>query len=162
MKLITRSLVPAVVCLGLFAMAGAGALAQNDSQVGVWKLNVAKSKYSPGPAPTSATTTIEAAGAATKVTVDQDMADGTKRHYTFTASYDGKEAPVVGNNPDADTVARTRVNASTVRTISKKDGKATTTQTSAVSSDGKTRTVTTTGVNAKGQKMNNVAVYERL
>ena len=96
MRLTTRSLAPAVVCLGLFAMVGATAVAQTDPQVGVWKLNVAKSKYSPGPAPTSATTTIEAAGAGTKVTVDQAMADGTKRHYTFTTSYDGKDAPVVG------------------------------------------------------------------
>ena len=161
MRLSIRSFAPAVVCLGLFALVGATVAAQTDSQIGVWKLNVAKSKYSPGPAPTSASTTIEAAGAGTKVTVDQEMADGTKRHYTFTAAYDGKDAPVVGNNPDADTVARTRVNASTVKTVSKKDGKPTTTQTSAVSSDGKTRTVTTTGVNAKGQKVNNVAVYER-
>ena len=161
MKLTIRSFAPAVVCRGLFALVGAAAVAQTDSQVGVWKLNVAKSKYSPGPAPTSATTTVEAAGAATNVTVDQEMADGTKRHYTFTAAYDGKDAPIVGNNPDADTVARTRVNASTVKTVSKKDGKTTITQTSAVSSDGKTRTVTTTGVNAKGQKVNNVAVYER-
>ena len=68
---------------------------------------------------------------------------------------------MVGENPDADTVARTRVNASTVKTVSKKAGKATTTQTSAVSSDGKTRTVTTTSINGKGQKVNNVAVYER-
>ncbi len=31
----------------------------------------------------------------------------------------------------------------------------------AVSSDGMTRTVTTKGVNAKGQQVNNVAIYER-
>jgi hypothetical protein len=161
MRLTARSLAPTVVCLGLFAMVGATAVAQTDSQVGAWKLNVAKSKYSPGPAPTSATTTIEAVGAGTKVTVDQAMADGTKRHYGFTANYDGKDAPIVGDNPDADTVARKRINASTVQTISKKAGKVTTTQTSAVSSDGKTRTVTTKGVNGKGQKLNNVAVYER-
>ncbi len=75
------------------------------------------------------------------------MADGTKRRYEFTANYDGKDNPVVGNNPDADMVARTRVNANTIQTISKKGGKVTTTQTSAVSSDGKTRTATTKGVN---------------
>jgi hypothetical protein len=157
----TWSLVSAVVGLGLSAVIGGAALAQSDSQVGVWKLNVAKSKYSPGPAPKSATTTIELTGAGTKVTVDQVLPDGAKRHYTFTANYDGKDAPVVGNNPDADTVARTRIDASTVQTIAKKAGKVTTTQTSALSSDGKTRTVTTKGVNAKGQQVNNVAVYER-
>jgi hypothetical protein len=161
MRPITSSLVSAVVCLGLTAVLGGTALAQTDPQVGAWKLNVAKSKYSPGPAPTDGTTTIEAAGAGTKVTVDQTLPDGTKRHYTFTAGYDGKDTPVVGDNPDADTVARTRVNASTVRTVQKKGGKVTTTQTSAVSKDGKTRTVTTEGVNAKGQKVNNVAIYDR-
>ena len=57
----------------------------------------------------------------------------------------------MGNNPEADTVARTRVNPTTVRTVAKKGGKVTTTQTSTVSSDGKTRTVTTKGVNAKGE-----------
>ena len=159
MRLTIRGLVPSVACLGLFFVASA-AFAQSDPQVGVWKLNLAKSKYSPGPAPKSGTTTIEAAGAGAKVTVDQELADGTKRHWTFTANYDGKDSPVTGN-PEADTVARTRINATTVQTVSKKGGKVTTTQTSAVSSDGKTRTVTTTGVNAAGQQVSNVAVYEK-
>jgi hypothetical protein len=161
MTFTTRSLVSSVACLGLSAFLIGPAFAQTDPQVGVWKLNPAKSKYSPGPAPKSGTTTIEAAGAGTKVIVDQVLPDGTVRHWDFTANYDGKDAPVTGNNPDADTVTRKRINPSTVQTISKKGGKVTTTQTSAVSSDGKTRTVTTKGVNAKGEKVNNVAVYER-
>ena len=143
------------------AFLSGAAVAQSDPQVGVWRLNVAKSTYSPGPAPKSATTRIEAAGASTKVVVDQVMTDGTTRHWEFTANYDGKGSAVTGNNPDADMVARTRTDPNTVQTISKKGGKATTSQTSAVSSDGKTRTVTTTGVGANGQKVNNVAVYEK-
>jgi len=157
----SAALTAAVMWLGLAAVIVVPVLAQADPQVGVWKLNVAKSKYSPGPVPTSATTTIEAAGKGTKVSVDQTMPDGSKRQWSVTADYDGKDTPVVGNNPDADTIARTRVNASTVRTVSKKGGKVTTTQTSAVSADGKTRTVTTKGVNAKGQAVNNVAIYDR-
>ena len=152
-----------VAFVGIFAAVLAGTiLAQpTDPQVGTWKLNLAKSKYSPGPAPKSATTKIEAAGAGTKVIVEQTPADGSMRHWEFTANYDGKDVPVIGNNPDADMIARTRVNANTVKTISKKNGKVTTTQTSTVSSDGKTRTVTTTGTNAAGQTVNNVAVYEK-
>ncbi len=156
-----RSLVSSVACLGLCSILVGAAFAQSDPQVGMWTLNVAKSKYSPGPAPKSATTRIEAAGAGTKVIVDQVMADGAARHWEFTANYDGKDSPVTGNNPDADTVARTRIDANTVQTIAKKGGKVTTTQTSAVSSDGKTRTVTSKGVNASGQQVNNVAVYEK-
>lgn len=161
MRLTIRSFVSSVACLVLSAFLIGAAFAQSDPQVGVWTLNVAKSKYSPGPAPKSATTKIDAAGAGTKVIVDQALADGTMRHWEFTANYDGKDSPVTGNNPDADMVARTRINATTVQTISKKGGKVTTTQTSAVSSDGKTRTVTTKGVNASGQQVNNVAVYEK-
>ena len=154
-------LVSVAVSLAMSLLVVTPALAQNDPQVGVWKLNVAKSKYSPGPAPTAATTTVEAAGASTKVSVDQTYADGSKRQYSFTCAYDGKDVPITGTNPDADTVARTRIDASTIQTVQKKGGKVTITQTSAVSSDGKTRTVTSTGVNGKGQKVNNVAVYEK-
>ena len=159
MRLNTRRLVASLVCAGVVTWLAGAAFAQTDSQVGVWKLDVAKSKYSPGPAPKSGTTTIEAAGKGSKVVVDQALAEGD-RHWGFTGDYDGKDTPVTGN-PDVDTVARTRVNARTVKSVNKKGGKIVTTQTSAVSSDGKTRTVTTTGVNAKGEKVHNVAVYTK-
>ena len=161
MRLPIRFLASSVACFGLCSILVGAAFAQSDSQVGVWKQNVAKSKYSPGPAPKSATTRIEAVATGTKVVVDQVMADGSARHWEFTANYDGKDSPVTGNNPDADMVARTRIDANTVQTISKKGGKVTTTQTSAVSSDGKTRTVTTKGVNAGGQQVSNVVVYQK-
>ncbi len=164
MRLTVRSVLSSAACLALssFLMPSLGAaFAQSDPQVGIWKLNLEKSKYSPGPGPKSATTKIEAVGAGTKVSVEQALADGTARRWEFTANYDGKDSPVTGNNPDADTVARTRLDANTVQTVAKKGGKVTTTQTSAVSSDGKTRTVTTKGVNASGQQVNNVAVYEK-
>jgi hypothetical protein len=147
---------------GVVAVLAGTVLAQTpDAQVGTWKLNLAKSTYSPGPAPASATTKIEAAGAGTKVTVDQPQVNGPARHWEFTANYDGKDVPITGNNPDADMIARTRVNANTVNSIMKQGGKITTRQTSVVSSDGKTRTVTTTGTNAGGRTVNNVAVYDK-
>ena len=157
----SRSLVLSVACLGLSTFLCTQTFAQSDPQVGVWKLNVAKSKYTPGPAPKSATTRIEAAGNGTKVIVDQELADGTSLHWEVTASYDGKDSPITGNNPNADMVSRTRINANTVQTIQKKGGKVVATQTSEVSTDGKTRTVTTKGVDGKGAPMNSVAVYEK-
>ena len=161
MRLGNRTRVSVLVSLGLAWVFVAGMLAQSDPQVGVWRLNVAKSKYTTVPSPKSGTTRIEAAGTGTSVVVDQEMSDGSKRHWEFTANYDGKDSPVKGNNPDADTVARKRIDPNTVEMVSKKGGKVTTTQTSTVSADGKTRTVRTSGVNASGQKVNNVAVYER-
>lgn len=120
-----------------------------------------KSKYDPGPAPKSGTTKWEVVAAGTKNTSDGISADGTPRHWESTTNFDGKDAPITGNNPDGDSVARTRIDAMTIRSVTKKAGKVTRTQTSVVSPDGKTRTVTTTGVNAAGQKVHNVAVYEK-
>jgi hypothetical protein len=141
-----------------FAIAlGGTAFAQ---AVGTWKVNLAKSKYPQGQAPKSTTLVYEAAGAGIKVTVDQVPADGPAIHYAFTANYDGKDVPVVGN-PNADMCARTRVNATTTKLVNKKDGKILSTATLVVSDDGKTLTITSTGKDAKGQNIDGVAVYDK-
>jgi hypothetical protein len=132
-----------------------------DPHIGVWKLNPAKSKYDPGPVPKSATTTWEVVAGGTKVTSDGIAGDGTPRRWESTTNYDGKDSPITGANPDGDTVARTRIDARTIRSVTKKGGKVTVTATSVVAPDGKTRTVTTTGVNGAGQKVHNIAVYEK-
>jgi len=132
-----------------------------DPFVGTWKLNVAKSKYSPGPAPKSQTSTYEVAGQGYKVTVKSELATGAAQQWSYTSSLDGKDATITGNNPNADTAAVKRIDAVTLENVNKKGGKVTTTQRNVVAADGKTRTVTTTGVDAQGQKINNVAVYEK-
>ena len=78
----------------------------------------------------------------------------------YTANYDGKDSAVTGN-PDWDMTALKRVDANTVEFTRKKSGKVVQTGTNVVSKDGKIRTTTTTGVNAQGQKINNIAVYEK-
>jgi hypothetical protein len=145
------------VAIALTMALGGTAFAQ---AVGTWTLNLAKSKYHQGKAPKSTTLVYEAAGEGIKVTVDQVPADGPPIHYIFTANYDGKDVPVVGN-PNADTQARTRVNATTTKLVNKKDGKILSTATLVVSADGKTLTITTTGKDAKGQNIDSVAVYDK-
>ena len=58
-------------------------------------------------------------------------------------------------------IAVKRIDANTIDSVNKKGGKVTTTQRNVVSADGKTRTVTTTGVDGQGQKVNNVAIFEK-
>jgi hypothetical protein len=131
-----------------------------DSNVGTWKLNLSKSKYSPGPAPKSQTLKLEAAGDGVKYTADGIGADGKPTHQEFTAKYDGKDYPFKGN-PDADTISYKRIDANTVEAVTKKDGKATVTAKIAVSKDGKTRTLTMTGKNVQGKDVNNTVVYDK-
>ena len=132
-----------------------------DPFVGTWNLNVAKSKYSPGPAPKSQTTTYEAAGKGYKVTVKSVPASGPVQEWSYTTNRDGANAKITGNNPNADTIAVKQVNATTLEVVHTKGGKETTRQTNVISADGKTRTVTTTGVDGQGQKVNNVVVFDR-
>jgi len=136
---------------------GGTALAQS---VGTWKLNLGKSKYTQGQAPRSTTLVYESAGTGIKVTVDQVPADGAAIHYAYTANYDGKDNPVVGN-PNADMAARTRVNGTTTKLVNKMGGKALSNMTLVESSDGKTLTITTTGTDPKGQNIDSVAVYDK-
>jgi len=152
---VTMILSAAVLAVALLANAQS-----KDPFVGAWQLNVAKSKYSPGPAPKSITSTYEAAGKGYKVSVKNVSASGTTQ-YSYTTNLDGKDSPVTGNNPNADMLAVRRIDAHTLESVSKKGGKVTVTQRNVLSADGQTRTVTTTGTDAQGQKVHNVAVFER-
>jgi hypothetical protein len=144
--------------LGVFVFAGS--LLAADAAIGTWKLNPAKSKFSPGPPPQGATVTYEESGNGVKRTGEMVNADGTKTSFEYTAQYDGKEYPVTGNL-NADMISLMRVNDRTVEATLKKDGKVTTNARRVVSADGKTLTITLTGTNAQGQKMRNVQVFEK-
>ena len=137
-----------------------GSAQSKDPFVGTWKMNPAKSSYSPGPVPKSITSIYEAAGKGYKVSVTNESASG-KTQYGYTTNADGTDAKLTGNNPNADTIAVRRIDANTLESVSKMGGKTTITQRNVLSADGKSRTVTTTGTDPKGQKVHNVAVFER-
>jgi hypothetical protein len=153
----------AVVALGLVVALAGTTLAQSSTptNIGTWKLNLAKSTYAAGTAPKSSTLKIEVAGAGFKATIDAVTADGTVQHWAFTGTYDGKESAISGNSPYGDVVSGTRVDVNTTKNIYKKGGIVTTTLTAVVSRDGKTMTFTGTSKNAAGQTVNNVRVYDK-
>jgi hypothetical protein len=132
----------------------------SDPRVGAWKLNVAKSKFSPGPPPQSNTLKVEASGQGEKVTTEGVNAEGGRTATQYTANYDGKDYPLTGSQI-ANTVSLKRIDARTTERTDKKDGKVVMTLTRVVSQDGKTMTVTAKGTNAQGQTVNNVAVWEK-
>ena len=128
---------------------------------GTWKLNLTKSKYSPGPVPKSSNIKIEAAaGGGLKQTTDQVTGSGESRHIEVTAMFDGKDAAVKGN-PDVDTQAYKRVDDRSYEVTGKKNGKVTTITKVTISPDGKTRTATQTGTDPQGRAVNNTIVYDR-
>jgi hypothetical protein len=131
-----------------------------DEHSGTWKMNPAKSNYSPGPAPKSITVKIASDADNMKLTSDGIDAAGKPTHVEYTAKFDGKDYPITGI-PNADTVALERLDASTIRSTTKKGDQVVMTVTSVISKDGKTRTATFKGKNAEGLDVNNVVVYDK-
>src|SRR3982074_136304 len=79
-----------------------------DPVVGTWKLNLAKSTFSPGPGPKSQTRTYAESPQGMTLTVKRTAADGKESVTTLTFKDDGKPYPASGN-PDFDKVSVTRV-----------------------------------------------------
>ena len=158
MAKVTR--VTVVFAAAKLAVAVLAAAQPKDPFVGTWTLNVAKSKYDPGPGPKGGTSTYETAGKGYKVTVKTEPATGPEQQWSYTTDLDGKDSPMTGN-PNADTIAVKRVDAHTMEAVAKKGGKELNKQKRVLSADGKTMTITVTGMNAQGQKVHNVMVYEK-
>ncbi len=149
----TKRFLASAIFMGVFS--GMLLAQAKNPLVGTWTLDVAKSK-----APfKSGTTVLEEAGKGLKFVVDLEGTDGKKHHWEFTANYDGKGVPITGESPYGDTVVLERVNARTIRTISKMGGKVMTTHTIVVSADGKTRTATAKGTDKAGKPVDSVSYY---
>ena len=147
-----------VLTLALCFVAGVVCFA-SDAQMGTWKLNEAKSKFSPG-AIKNHTVVYEAAGDNVKVTVDGSDADGKPTHNEWTGKFDGKDYPVTGD-PNQDMRSYTKIDDHTLAFSNKKDGKVTITGRIVVSPDGKSRTVIVSGTDAKGKKFTSTSVYDK-
>jgi hypothetical protein len=163
MHSIRRAITFGIVVPALMLAADVGRLSAQDKdpRIGTWKLNVAKSKYDPGPAPQSQTLTVEASGKGEKVTSEVVASDGKRTTTTYTANFDGKDYPLTGSTLGADKVSLKRIDARTTERTDKKDGKVITTIRRVVSVDGKTMNVTVKGTNAEGKPVNNIVVFEK-
>jgi len=94
----------------------------NDPMFGIWKLNVSKSTYTPGPAPKSAISKFEPWEDGIKATIDVVAGQGNKIHLEVAAKFDGKDYPIKGS-PMADAISLKRLNERQIDVVQKKDGK---------------------------------------
>ena len=142
------------LCLFGAALSFAG-----DPQMGTWKLNETKSKFS-AEATKNHTVVYETVGENVKITADGTDKDGKSTHNEWTGKFDGKDYPVTGD-PNSDTRSYKKVDDRTLAMIVKKDGKVTATGRIIVSADGTSRTVTTGGTDAEGKKVSNKVAYDK-
>lgn len=145
------------------ALVVAPAFAEDNPFLGTWKLNVAKSKFEPGPAPKSLTRTITAQGSGAKYSFEGVAADGTSFSYSFVSNYDGKDSAITGTGTPggADTVALKRIDAHKIEGTLKKAGKEIGKITAEVSKDAKVATVKSKGKTADGKEFVSDSVYDK-
>jgi hypothetical protein len=134
-----------VVFTALLLMLAGGSvlLAQSNPFVGTWKLDLASSKYNPGPPPQSQTRTWDAKG---MVMVNGVGATGKPFSYGYSITGDGKESPTMGAIPNkADMISTKKINANTYEATFTKGGNQVETTTFKVSNAGKTLTIDAKG-----------------
>jgi hypothetical protein len=159
-KIMNRRTLTTMTLLGLaIAVIPQIGFAQSDPWLGTWQLNLAKSKYSPGPPPRSQTVNLQGDGQNHRVTETGIDAAGKPTSAAFTRIFDGMPHP--GVTPNFDAASFTRVDDHTVIISRTKAGKLVQTVTNVVSQDGKSNTITTIGTDANGRPINNITVYDK-
>ena len=143
-----------VVCVALTTLSAA-----DDPFTGTWRMNVAKSKYEPGPAPENATVTIQSDGTTSTVKAESSF-EGKPYTTTYSVKLDGTPGPLQGS-PVADMVSVKKVDDRTRELKTMKGTKTIGESRATVSADGKTVTVVGSGMNPKGDKNKFTAVYDR-
>ena len=148
-----------VLTLAVWFAAAALCLAAS-SQVGTWKLNEPKSKFTPGTGKNTTVVYKDVMGGKVKITTDGIDAHGKPAHSEWTGKFDGKDYAVTGD-PNSDMRSYTKVDDRTLDFVVKKAGKTTAKGRVAISADAKSRTVSVSGTDAKGKKFQNTAVYDK-
>jgi hypothetical protein len=133
----------------------------SDPHMGTWKLNLAKSKYSPDPKYKSQTLKWEpAADGAFRFTSDIVSAQGETIHIETLAKLDGKNYPMKGA-PAGTAWSWKRINDRAWEVVRTANGTVTITHRDLISADGKTLTRTDKGKNAQGEVINSLVVFDK-
>jgi hypothetical protein len=155
-----------MILLALLGVAFSTAVlaAEKEPYVGTWKLDVAKSKYDPGPPPRSSidVNTVAPDGAMHSVQ-DWVDADGKAGHAEWTAKFDGKDYPVTGGAPGT-TISIQRPDPKDPRVVDwvwKVPGQYTSSGRTVYSKDGKTRVIDDKMTDTAGKTTVRHRFYER-
>jgi hypothetical protein len=152
------------------ALSGASLPEKKSPSAGTWTLNAAKSKYSNGTLPKSATRTVETLSDGEKTSYDEVGEDGSRTSYTYTAKYDDQDCSISGSGRQswrddllsgAETIALRPNSSNSYAAKLKKAGNIVMTMRVVTSKDGKVLTITANGADAKGQPTTFVTVWDK-
>ena len=131
-----------------------------DYIIGTWQLNVARSKYSPGPGPISETRTYSRGPNGIEGTIQRRFRDGRSERIEYVAEYD-REYPVMGTE-DYDHILMKRITSRMAEAVLSHAGRVYGIARRVIAGDGRTMTITFRRENQSGPSVYNVAVYDRI
>jgi hypothetical protein len=166
MGVLSKRLLFPTILLAMVSVAGPplssihGATFDRDSLVGVWSLNVAKSKFLSSPAPKSQTRTYETHPNGIKATIETTYSDGKSTTIQYVASYDSVEYPITGSL-QFDAIAMKKIDDFTAEATLSHAGKEIAIARRVISEDGLTMTVTFR-MNVGLNEVTNVSVFDKV
>jgi hypothetical protein len=163
MRFLPRCLVAvlAAVLIGSAALtAQSSSPKEPDHLLGAWGLNVAKSRYRPGPAPSNETRTYTRDGSNVLGIIQREFPDGRRFRIEYTANYD-REYPVTGTE-DYDHVVLKRIDRYTSEAVLSHAGRVFGTARRVIAADGQSMTITFRRDSESGVSVLNFAYYEKL
>jgi hypothetical protein len=144
--------------LVLVTLFGAAVAFCADPLIGTWRLNVANSKFNPGPPPRSQTRAYRATSAGISVTVTTTDAQGRTTTVELPSIYDGKTYPVKGPGP-IDALALVKINNFQSRATLKHAGNVIASAERTISEDGRVLTISYKQPD-ENRPVDNVSVYD--
>jgi hypothetical protein len=149
-----KSLVMATAICGLMAAASAP-----DPILGTWKLNLARSRFNPGPKPASQTRTYVETRAGVQVTIRTVSVNGRSSVIEFPDRYDGKDYPMKGSEV-ADALALVRISDYQAEATMKHGGKVVATANRRITDEGKTLVISYKEIDTE-HPVDNELVYDK-
>jgi hypothetical protein len=157
---VATSLMAIVVALSAAGVTGASQspATNQDPVLGQWRLDLSKSKYSPGPGPKSETRTYQLTGEGIRAVIVRTHQDGRVETIEYDADYDSVNH-VIGT-PDYDAVQLTRITAYVSEATLSHAGKQFGTARREIAKDGMTMVITFQ--QDSQTRIHNVAHYVRV
>jgi len=164
---LTHALVSACLVAAVVAAPHSSLLAEQSAAVdeqapllGTWRVNLAKSRYMPGPAPESETRTFARDREGVVGTVQRRLQDGRSETIQYRADY-AREYPVSGTEA-YDAVIFKRIDMYTAEAVLSHAGRIYGTALRVVARDGKTMTITFRREQSSGATVHNVVHYDKV
>jgi len=131
-----------------------------DYIIGTWQLNVARSKYSPGPGPISETRTYGRGPNGIEGTIQRRFRDGRSERIEYVAEYD-REYPVMGTE-DYDHILMKRITSRMAEAVLSHAGRVYGTARRVIDESGRTMTISFKREVSSALTVNNTAIYEKV